>query len=420
MRICFVSGEYPPLQGGVGDYTRELARALRQIGHQVVTVTSARAAQPAGQPSNACPPRSSNEPASQASRVTGEPDMLPVVQAWGWRCWPLVLHAARRFRCDIVHIQYQTAAFGMHPAINFLPLRLRASDAGLRCVVTFHDLRVPYLFPKAGPVRRWVNVMLARWSDAVIATNAEDCASLEGWLGHQGPEPRTLDRRTRLRHISIGSNIRSSLPEGYDRDTWRGRLGVSQDEALLCYFGFLNESKGGVTLLRVLAELVRRQRKVKLLMIGGLVGDSDPTNQAYLKRVQTVASDLGIAARTLWTGYTVPEQVSANFAAADVCILPYRDGASFRRGSFMAALAHGMPIVSTWPATPLPSLVDGENIRLVPPDDSSAAADAVEGLILSPGARKRLAQGALALAKVFSWEHVAAQTAQLYADLLSA
>jgi len=35
MRILLISGEYPPMQGGVGDYTREMARSFVTLGHEV-------------------------------------------------------------------------------------------------------------------------------------------------------------------------------------------------------------------------------------------------------------------------------------------------------------------------------------------------------------------------------------------------
>ncbi len=41
MRILLVTGEYPPMQGGVGDYTRELSRALSVFGADVHILTSA-------------------------------------------------------------------------------------------------------------------------------------------------------------------------------------------------------------------------------------------------------------------------------------------------------------------------------------------------------------------------------------------
>ncbi len=40
MHIMFVTGEYPPQQGGVGAYTAELGRALVEQGVRVSVVTS--------------------------------------------------------------------------------------------------------------------------------------------------------------------------------------------------------------------------------------------------------------------------------------------------------------------------------------------------------------------------------------------
>jgi len=390
MRICFVTGEYPPMQGGVGDCTYQLGRALLQLGHavEVVTSTKGTGAQPTG------------------SGAAQEPEVRPIVDRWNWASWRHVLQTARRMGAEVVHIQYQTAAYGMHPAVNLLPLRLRLLSLRPCVVVTFHDLRAPYLFPKAGPVRVWVNRLLAQWSDAAVATNVEDYQQLKA---------AALGADIEL--IPIGSNIRPVSPQDYDRQQWRHSLGVADGETLLCYFGFLNASKGGETLFRALSVLLRRGLSVKLLMIGGQVGDSDLTNRTYLERVKALGQELGVTDRVLWTGYMPPERVSASFWAADVCVLPYKDGVSYRRGTLMAALAHGMPIVSTEPRVPMDTLVDGQNILLVPADDPDAAADAVEKLIAETPLRARLAQGALALAQSFTWEHIATQTEQLYERL---
>ncbi len=391
MRICLVSGEYPPMQGGVGDYTRELGRALVQMGHAVDVVTSRQVETSGVQ--------------EQAPKVDERgPRVQPVVEHWNWGSWARVLRTVQQLQSDVLHIQYQTAAYGMHPAINLLPLRLRREQRRPCTVVTFHDVRVPYLFPKAGSLRRWVNLWLARYSDAGIATNEEDYQVLAHWpLG-----------RCVVHQIPIGSNIQPHLPAGYDRAAWRSKLGVGPDEALLCYFGFLNESKGGETLFRALAELVQRGQPVKLLMVGGQVGASDPTNMTYLRHVQALIAELGLTERVLWTGFTEAEQVSGHFQASDICVLPYRDGASYRRGSFMAALAHGLPIVSTQPRVGVASLRDGQNILLVAPDDVPATAAAMERLIVAPELRARLRDGALELAQQFTWDSIATKTVQLY------
>jgi glycosyltransferase involved in cell wall biosynthesis len=407
MRICLVSAEYPPMQGGVGDCTHELGSALIQLGHPVAVVTSGgQTRRPA--PDQVRPNEKNASALHTASSVRLEPGVYPVVSKWNWGSWARVLETVRTLSSEILHIQYQTAGYGMHPAINFLPWRLRLMKQHPRTIVTFHDLRVPYLFPKAGAVREWVTLSLARWSDAVIATNVEDYQSLRTSLaGHPS-----------IHLIPIGSNIAPRSPAGYDRTAWRRSLGVDDREVLLCYFGFLNESKGGETLFRALAELVRRGRQVKLLMIGGQVGDSDPTNVAYAEHIRALGTELGLRDHILWTGYTDAEQVSANLFAADICVLPYRDGASYRRGSFMAALAHGLPIVSTRPRAAIDTLVDGDNILLVPADDLLATADAVERLASAPELRALLMRGALELARTFTWDSIASKTAQVYAELL--
>jgi len=301
----------------------------------------------------------------------------------------------------------------MHPAINFLPWRLRLRKDRPRVVTTFHDLRVPYLFPKAGRLRWWVVLALARGSDAVIATNIEDLLTLRQALEKNRMLPHPL-----LYHIPIGSNIRPEPPEGYDRNAWRARWGVSKREILLSYFGFLNETKGGETLIEALARLVEDGYPVKLIMVGGKVGSSDPANIAYARKIDELIDELGLTERVLWTGYTSPEEVSANLMASDVCVLPYRDGVSLRRGSLHAALIHGLPVISTYPRVTIKEFVNGENILLIPPENPKALAEAVVRLIREPQLRGRLGRGARELAKEFGWEGIARRTLEVYDDLV--
>ncbi len=40
MKIGLVTAEYAPMQGGVGDFTREVGRALAALGHEAHVVTN--------------------------------------------------------------------------------------------------------------------------------------------------------------------------------------------------------------------------------------------------------------------------------------------------------------------------------------------------------------------------------------------
>ena len=143
MRIAFITGEFPPMPGGVGDFTRILAERLQALAHDVHIL----------------------------SRQGTRHDKLPVstVGGWGAGSLPRIRAWVRRIKPDVVNLQFQTAAYGMSPFIHFLPDFVAAP-----VVTTFHDLRFPYLFPKAGPLRDWIVMRLARSSAAVISTNQED------------------------------------------------------------------------------------------------------------------------------------------------------------------------------------------------------------------------------------------------------
>ena len=395
MKIGLVTAEYAPMQGGVGDFTREVGRALVALGHEVHVITNLK---------------------SQIPNTKGDEGCVHVeriMEGWGWGCWRALSEVAQRLRLDVLNIQYQTAAYAMHPAINLLPLARRVDSLtrsgwprSLPIVITFHDLRVPYLFPKAGPLRRQLVLALARYADAVIVTNSEDEASLKYQI---------LNIRSRIARIPIGSNIAPCLPKDYDRDEWRARWGVEPDEALVGYFGFLHPLKGGEVLIRALAKLAAEGRAVKLLHIGGRTGSSDPnTNTAYAEQVESLARELGVADQIVATGFLPPEQVTASFLATDVCTLPYVEGASLRHGTFMAALAHGRAIVTTQPLVPLDELRDGENVLLIPPNDAGALAEGIRRVMGDPALRARLERGAAELAQQFTWDRIAARTAEVY------
>ncbi|MCS7039207.1 MAG: glycosyltransferase family 4 protein [Caldilineales bacterium] len=383
LRILFVTGEYPPMEGGVADYTCILGRTLAAMGQEVAVLTSA---------------------AAGVAPVAGPPTVFARVSRWDWGMWRALDERIASWRPDVVHIQYQTAAFGMHPAVNLWAWRPWRRPTPLTAV-TFHDLKLPYLFPKAQPLRRWVTTTLARCVDLVITTNPEDTAQARVW-------------RPDVVEIPIGSNIAAAPPPAFDRARCRAELGLAADAALIGYFGFLNASKGGEVLVEVLARLVAAGRDIHLLMVGGRTGASDPTNVAYLERVEARIAALGLAERVHWTGHLPAEEVSAALLATDVCLLPYRDGASYRRGSFMAALAHGLPIVTTTPAVPYPDLVDGETVLLAQPDDVAGLTAAVARVLDDPALRVRLGQGAARLAQRFRWEDIAAATLRAYHDAL--
>lgn len=380
MNIALLSAEYPPTPGGVGDYTRNLGRALLRRGHEVAVLTGA------------------------ADGADDQPPLRVVrlpLRRWDWRCWRVVRHALSDLKPDVLHIQYQTGAYGMHPAINLLPRRLHLEMNRPRLIVTAHDLLPPYLFPKAGPLRDWVTRRLMLDVDAVVATNDADEAQLRRW--------RAGRRHHTLAMIPIGANIAVAPPPSWNRQEWRARLGIAPEMTLIANFGLMSRSKGVDTLIQALARLPETFR---LIVIGGEA--TAPQDRMYADEVRRLVAALRLDERVMITGYCDDSTVSAHLLAADLAALPFTDGASFRRGSLLATLAHGAPTITT-PGSA--ALVDRTHVLLTPPGDPDALADAIARLANDPALRERLSAGGAALAAQFSWETIACQHEELYEQL---
>jgi len=403
LKIGLVTGEYPPMEGGVGAFTAELAKALHELGHTIHIITS-REARPPDAPRTFT---SAVEPIDM-----GFAQLHPRINRWRWPSLAVIADIVIRHELDVVNIQYQPAAYNMNSAaINFLPWRLKNVA---KTAVTFHDLRVPYLFPKAGRLRQTAVNFLARSADGVIATNPADFAALQAIFQRRGAKAQ---RERPMVQIAIGSNITVHPTNHIETEEIRQSLGLQPQATLLGYFGFLNESKGADTLIEALAGLDGR---FHLIFIGGQTGASDAANnQAFLAGLQAQIEALGLADRVHWTGFLSDARVSAHLQAADLLVMPYRDGASLRRGTLMAALAHGRPLITTAPTAPTPQLMSGENCCLVPVGDVEALGTAVQTLADDAALRQKLGRGAAELAGQFSWEKIAAETAAFYQSLLA-
>ena len=408
MRVGIVSGEYPPDVGGVGDQAARLAAELASGGHDVQVVTSARnrsAPIPVAAPTGAAG-------APPAPRPPG-PAVLPAVRRWDWRLFALLPRLAREGRWDVLHLQYQPGAFQLDGTINLLPGWLRRRRDAPAIVTTFHDLRVPYLFPKAGRLRPLAVRLLARACDGIAAAEPGDVRQLDAWTGDLAPPPA-------VRRIPLGNALDVAPPAGFDRAAWRARLGLDADAALAGHFGFVNRTKGVDILVEAVRRLVDGGRDVALLMIGDPLGSSDPTNAAYLDAVRQRVAAAGLRSRVHWTGYCPPADVAGWLRCLDVAVLPFSEGASRRRTSIQAAWAQGVPVLTTVPATPDPGAPGGlEGAAVVPPNDAAALAAALGDLLDRPERRAALALAGPRLAAAFAWPAVAAATLDLYVAALS-
>lgn len=406
MKIGLITGEFPPMEGGIGAFTAELAKAMAAEGHEVHILTHRRA--------KIARPRERSKTMGEAIQRLGntwEPQELPYAfvhprfKRWNWKEMSMIADISIRHDLDILNVQYQAAAFNMrNPAINFFPYRVNPLA---KSVTTFHDLRVPYLFPKAGALRKRAVYRLAKGSHGTIVTNPANKHELE-------------EQNVQMAHhamIPIGSNIPAAHVNHLEIAENRKKLGLADGQILLGYFGFLNPSKGASDLINLMEQLDER---FHLAFIGGETGASDTFNNSYyLDSVRKEITEKGLEDRIHWTGFVSEKRVSAWLKTADMMVLPYQDGVSTRRGSLMAALSHGRPIVSTQAEYINPVLKDGDNMLLFSAGNIQAFKEKVMLLADNPELATQMGKAAEETSKGFSWANIAKSTLSFYEEILN-
>jgi glycosyltransferase involved in cell wall biosynthesis len=381
MRVCLISGSYPPIFCGIGDYVQRLAAGMAHQGAEVAVLTSAGQAQPVR---------------------NGSVTVWPIVPRWTLRAVGPILAQLRDLAADVVNVQYPTQLYGRDPVVNLLPFFIR-SRCGIPALTTVHEFST---YRRLGRLR--IGLSMAA-SNGVILPDRANLAALAAAY------PRW---RGKLRHVPLGANIEPAPGADFARDRQRASYGARPSDVVLAYFGFVSSSKGIETLLLAFKQaLAAWPDGLRLLLIANRQ-PADERYGAYHRQIAGLLDQLALGDRVIWTGYLPPEAVSAALLSADVAVLPFADGAALRRTTLLSALAHGLPVISTLnPAPTGDALDETQGLRLTPTGDAEALAGAILTLAGDGDLRRRLSAAAVRFAAGFSWASIAAQTLAVYRDV---
>jgi glycosyltransferase involved in cell wall biosynthesis len=170
----------------------------------------------------------------------------------------------------------------------------------------------------------------------------------------------------------------------------------------------------GVDVLVEAAALLR-ERPVRFLLVG-----DGPERPRLVARIDA----LGLTRRFVLTGAVPYDRVPHELAAADVCVAPFvpeRHGPSRARGFVLdplkvfESLAMGKPTLTIRAANIEALFRDGEHLRLLPPGDPTALAQAIAEAMDDPERARAMARAGhdLVLAR-HTWRAHATQLVELF------
>ncbi len=299
MRILLISGSFPPMKCGVGDYTAQLAQALAANEDTVVAVLADVAA--------------SKTPVA-ASRL----QVFPIAHGWTFSDLPEILRSVRRWRPDVIHIQYPGQ--GYRSNMPFLMPTLFGL-MGVPVVQTWHNYYEP--------VTRWHYLPNALLPGGLVVVRPEYIAQMPGWY-------RRLIAHKKFRYIPNASAIPRLELSGAERMAIHTQF-APVDRHLIVYFGFIFPPKG-VELLFEIADPVFDH-----IVIAGEMNPADPYHRAILDRAQHATW----AHQTTATGFLPPLEAARILAAADAVVLPFREGGGTWNTSIHGAAIQGTLVLTT-------------------------------------------------------------------------
>jgi glycosyltransferase involved in cell wall biosynthesis len=367
LRLLLINYEFPPLGGGGGNATANIAAELAAAGVEVRVLTSGFTGLPA------CERRNGFE-IHRIPVLRRRPDRCSVLEMLTFLlsslvCAPLL---ARRWRPDGT-IAFFTIPCG--PAAWLIRVLF-----GIPWVASLRGGDVPGFLPRQiGAWHRLTRpVILGLWADAAaVVANSLGLAELARQAGPKIP-------------IMV-------LPNGVDTVRYRPvpERPRREDGGLrLLFVGRLVHQKGLDLLLEALAVA---PRDVTL----DIVGDG-PEREALIGQ----AHRLGVSGRVRFLGWLDRDALPAHFQAADAFAFPSRDEGM--PNAVLEAMACGLPVIATDVRGLAEVVVDGRSGWLVPPEDRTALAAAIGHCRADPALRvRRGAEGRLLAETRFSWRATA-------------
>jgi glycosyltransferase involved in cell wall biosynthesis len=381
VKVCVISSSFPPIKCGNSEGTIKLCNSIANNNISVHLITST----------------ISNT--DNNIEINDNVKVYKVINNWHLTNWRKLLYYVDLVKPDILHVEYPGVPYGHSIMINLFPLLLKSLRKPYPIVLRLHE------FSKARILRKISIIPFILGCDKIAVPTEIELNYISKYL---------YPFSGKSLYVPIGNNIDVIEISDVERQNTRQKLGIAPDCTLLGYFGFISRTKDIETLLYSFKQSLALGLNAKLLMI------AEPIlyDISCGKRILHMIDSLQLTEKVIWSGRLDEKDVSIHLSATDAMILLYKDGVSTRRGSFMAAIEHGLPVITSRGLTVPEGLIHGQNVIFVHNYSVDDTAKAIYDLCMSPSTMNFIGNNASIYAKRYSWEFIGREFAGIYASLL--
>jgi glycosyltransferase involved in cell wall biosynthesis len=358
-----ITSEYPLQPGGVSDYTQIIANNLAATGDKVHVW---------------CPAGDSEQVNMDGVVVHRDFGCFSPSDLWRVNRELDKFNGPRRLL-----VQWVPHGYG-YWSMNLLFciwLWIRATVSGDRIELMVHE---PFLDFRKGSLKRNVVALVHRLMTIILLSAAAHVwVSIPAW--ERCWRPYALGRRKTFSWLPVVSNI-PVIDDPQASNAVRSRH-VTAKGSIVGHFGTYDRHNT-ILLVATVSTLMANGSEDVLLLLGR---GGEQVRRTLLQNCPALKD------RVYATGALVAAELSVYLRACDVMLQPYIDGVTSRRGSAIAALAHGVPVITTNGPLTEPLWIKSKAVALAPVESATELANVTRRLLADADARTNMCRAARAL-----------------------
>lgn len=383
MHIAYFTNFYLPVVNGVVRSVETFRDALTRQGHNVFVFAQA------DDEYQDEAPFIFRYPSLPLPTQVEVPAVLPVS--------PFVDQLLPSLKLDVIHTH--------HPILLGQTAARKADEMNLPLVFTFHTQYREYTHYFPIP-QESIQVFLKEAVETWLKEFMRKCQHIV--------IPSESMREILTRDYGL-DNRYTVIPTGIDLKPYAAAEGAPlrarhawQDDKVMVSIGRLAQEKNWSTLLRAVAKSYQTHPELRLVLIG---------DGPQKEMLETLARELGIAERVMFTGELEFSDVTAYLKAAD--LFGFASVTETQGLVTMEAMAAGLPVVAVDASGTRDIVDDGQQGFLVR-DDADALAASIDRLLDSPTMMRSFKDQALEKAKVFDVQNRAKELLNVYEQAIDA
>ncbi len=299
MRVLLVTGSYPPMRCGVGDYVQQLACALKRAGGGEVAVLTSVSA--------------------DATTDSHSVRVFPVIDRWSPSRLLTVFRVFKDWTPDIVHVQHPAQGYGGR-SLPWLVACL-AFLMKKKVFQTWHEG-----FSRRDAPLVLIQALISRTLIFVRPRYTDRLHTQMQWI-LRGRRTEYIPNASAIPGADLDESRRVALRQRY----------LAGQQRLIVFFGYLYKHKG----LELLFEICDSNRD--RIVIAGQFPEGDP----YSEEMQQLASSEEWRGKVDFVGFLPVEVVGQLLAAADAVVLPFKNGGGEWNTSIHAAVLSRSLVITT-------------------------------------------------------------------------